>query len=234
MRQESKNKITVISSLTKDYIINASREMEVKSGGPALWIIRALHKFGIKPQLVCGKNPAVVKIIIKNNMETGSIVSISKIPTPKTKKADCFIISTIGNEFNIKNVALLKGLIVLDIQGYARFARVKNKKFNLPQSILPKIYILKATLKELKYVNRTVIDNQKKRILLITKGGKGFDIFANNKKFSYKTKKLKPKDTIGAGDTLLTAFVVKFIQTRNIAKSGLFTRNFVYKFLKNK
>ena len=67
---------------------------------------------------------------------------------------------------------------------------------------------MKGTREEVSYVPKSSLEKQKERMLIITDGEDGGEIFYNgiNKKFPLKDK-IHPKDTIGAGDTFFSYFV---------------------------
>ena len=171
------------------------------------------------------------KVEIRMPEEKGVTISVGKIKLPRTLKADATIISTIGNEFNLRDLDKLSGLIVLDLQG---FARTKKGRINFPPKNLQRIGVLKVTQSELKSLKLRDVQDQKKRILLVTKGAGGFKVFAKDKVYKFFAKKSKASDTLGAGDVLLTAFVAKFTKTHNLKTASRFALDYTTKFIETK
>ncbi len=229
-------KIAVISSFAEDEVLYAeSKKTETHKGGPALWITKVLEEsLGCTLQIFTGKANARVKIIRKSNEENGSIVSVEPIILPETLGADLFIISTISDEFNFEDIKKMHGVVALDIQGFVRKLRTNNKKLRISEQIANKVSILKGTEEEVSHVDDKFLDDQKKRILIITKGEIGFDIFFHERKYEFIANPISVKNTIGAGDSLFAAFAVEFLRTKDILKSGEFAKIFVENFLKSK
>lgn len=235
MKSFTNIKIAVISSFAEDEVFYAeSKKTEIYKGGPALWITKALESLEYTSQIFTGKDNAKVKIIRRNNEENGSIVSVEPIILPSTLSADLFIISTIADEFNLEDIKKMSGIVALDVQGFVRKLKTNNKKLVISGQIANKVSILKGTKEEVSYVDDKFLDDQKKRILIITKGEIGFDIFFNEKEHRFFANPISVKNTIGAGDSFFTAFAVEFLRTKDILKSGEFAKIFVENFLKSK
>ena len=131
----------------------------------------------------------------------------------------------------------MSGIIALDIQGFVRKLKTNNtnnKKLGISEQIANKISILKGTEEELSYIDNKFLDDQKRRILIITKGEMGFDIFFKEKEYRFIANPIFAKNTIGAGDSFFTAFAVEFLRTKDILKSGESAKIFVENFLKSK
>ena len=98
----------------------------------------------------------------------------------------------------------------VDIQGYVRNGNDFGKKqvWNEVREIAPNIFCLKGTKEEVNYVPQDVLEYQKNRLLIVTDGSNGLEIFYKGGGFSVPAEKIsKPKDTIGAGDTFFGFFV---------------------------
>ena len=59
-------------------------------------------------------------------------------------------------------------------------------------------------------------------------------MYFKNKKYIFCAKKMKLKNTIGAGDTFFAALVANFIKIKNLIRSGKFAIEEVEKFLLTK
>lgn len=60
------------------------------------------------------------------------------------------------------------------------------------------------------------------KILVVTKSEKGADIFLNNNKHTFPGFPTKMIDPTGAGDTFATAFLIRYFETKDIAKAANF------------
>lgn len=230
-----KQNILVISSFACDKITYLKSGKNVmKHGGPAFWISKTLQDLEVKFDMLTSKKEAKIEITIDEFEEKGTIQSVDKILLKKKKKANFILISTIANEFELDTINNLKGDLIIDIQGYVRYSKIHNRKFLLPENIAKRIKILKATEEEFVHLGSKFINAHQDIILLITKGKNGADIVASGKKYFFPTPKIKPNDTIGAGDVFLTAFVTQFIRGENINDSGKFAVRYTSRFLKKK
>lgn len=224
-----KSKFIVISSLTKDILIYEDKLRKIRSGGPAHWIDMTLKDLKVPYQQILAKPETRVEIQMPE--EKGVIISAGKIKIDHPIWSEGIIISTIGDEFSLNDIGKLHGTIALDIQGFAR--TTKQKKVNF-RKMLTKIAILKATQSELKILKTADIRDQKKRILLVTGGSLGFEVFTGNRRYRFTSKKIEISNTIGAGDVLLTAFLVTFLRTNNPEVAGSFALDYVTKFIETK
>ena len=183
--------------------------------------------------LATGKHPAKVNVIVSKTGETGNIVSVDKISANQKSSSDAYLISTIGDEYDLKNINKLSGFVAVDLQGYVRTQ--KHNLFTFPERTLQKINLIKATESELKKINPEIVKQQKRRILLVTKGSRGFSIFYKNHGYHFNVRKLvKAKNTIGARDTLFAIFVVEYLKSKNISEAACAARTYVKKFLSEK
>lgn len=227
------SKITVISSFAKDDVYIRKRLISSKLAGPAHWITETLKTLHIPYCLTTGKAPAHVSITISNAKEKGEILSISPITLKQQNWTSTFIISTVKDEFDIQNIARLDGIIVLDVQGYIRSLK-DGELLTIDPSILEKISILKGTASELNRLSPATIKSQKNRILIGTRGEQGGYIHYSKGKIEYRSRIARAEDTIGAGDTFLSAFTVKYLEAGDVQKSSDFALQYTYSFLSQK
>jgi len=225
----TKPSFVVISSLAKDVLIYEDGSKEVRSGGPAHWIVRTLKDLRVPYRQILAKPEAEIEIRMPE--EKGIIKSVGRVKINHPVQSKRVIVSTIGNEFNLVDLNKFRGFIVLDIQGFARTSKKGKIDF---QKTLKRITILKATKFELGFMNAEDVCDQKKRLLLVTRGIQGFEVFYRSQRHVFVSSKKKVFNTIGAGDVLLTAFLVKFLETKNPKSAGLFALNYVTKFIENK
>ncbi len=225
--------IKIYSTFSKDTILDNGRKL-TKGGGPAFFIKKLFKKYKIKHKLY-SNGIIEVKIKVINNNESGKIISKIKKNNKiqNIKNNDLIVISTIGREWILDNEAIPpQAKIFLDIQGYIRI-KEKNDEF-FKNNFWNKIYCIKGIEKEINKLPKNIIKNQKKKCLIITKGEKGSIMYFKNKKYIFRAKKMKLKNTIGAGDTFFAALVANFIKTKNLIQSGKFAVEEVEKFLLTK
>ncbi len=228
-------KIVIISSFAEDEVFySESGKTENYEGGPALWITKSLESLNYSPKVYTGRKKAVIKITREKDEETGTIDSVESILLPTDTSADLFIISTISDEFDLKEIKKINGIIALDIQGYVRKLKGINKKLMIPQEVADKISIIKGTENEISYLEDSFVNDQKKRVFIITKGERGFDIFCESNQYEFLASPVSAKNTIGAGDSLLAVFAAEFLRTEDVLVSGKFAKIFVENFLKAK
>jgi succinylglutamate desuccinylase len=226
------SKIQVISTFAKDTVIDLNHNIEeVTDGGPAFWISSALKKVGANFNIKTAKKKARVKIRIVGDYEEGRIISCPKINSASIVYDKPTLISTISNEFDLKNICKTTSLIAVDIQGYIRAPKALEAKFKISPDIYSRISILKATQDELRYLDNEFIESQKKRILIVTKGASGFDVYSKGRLIRIKAKRISVSNSIGAGDCLFSYFFYKYIQTKDPEVSANFAKKEVEKFL---
>jgi hypothetical protein len=231
-----KNKITILSTFASDKIVDEQGYVyKVQEGGPGFYFKKVFAKEKINFRLLTGQKLRV-EILITTKGEFGKIkerpliknVIFKKIRTP------FLLISSILNEFNLEQLPAFQGLVFLDIQGYVRsrgsFGQKKNWQPN--KAIFANIFCLKVTQEELKYLSSKYIKEQKQKILLVTKGRFGCDVFYFGKKFTIKPEKIiKIDNAVGAGDTFFAYFISKYMKTNNVIASVKYATAMVLIFL---
>lgn len=197
--------IQVISTYAIDEIIDRCGCVTKVLGGPAFWISQAVKKLPFRLTLVTPPEVAKVRVRVTRNGEVGTITklrpftNIAKIHKP-------VLVSTIGRELSPRQMQMLTGPIALDVQGYIRVLK-KSVRFSLPMPLAQNIIIMKATLAETRKIDPALLADQKRyRLLLITRGAKGFILYDHGRSREYTGKPIKPKNTIGAGDTVFAVF----------------------------
>jgi len=217
-------KVTILSTFAKDKIIDRKRKIvTIKKGGPAFYLSNVFKKEKILFNFITS-SIAEIEILITKNGEIGKVKEkpkIQKIDFSKIK-TDYLVISTILNDFNLSGVSFFKGKIFLDIQGYVRDSRrLGGKKFfSPPEEIISSVFCLKGTKEELKYIPKIWLNQQKQKILIITKGKLGCEVFIFGKKFQLRPKKkIIAPNTVGAGDVFFAYTISKFLKTNEILKS---------------
>jgi hypothetical protein len=218
-------KIAVISSYSTDRLIEAKTGVVLKeqSGGPALFITKALTKMNVDATVYAGE-PLLVEMAIHEDEEYGIIRQQStpqSFPLPNT---DVTIFSTILREWTLDNIHNYKGKIFLDIQGYVRDGSDFGKKqiWKDAGQYADAIFCLKGNEVEMQYIPVDVLHKQKQqRMVITTLDREGVQIDYKGKSTKVTPKEvIKPPNTIGAGDTFFANFVGKFVQTGDLEYSA--------------
>lgn len=220
-----RNNITVLSTFAGDTLVGIDGSIiRRQNGGPALYLKRALENERALFTLKTGKK-IEVQILLTNNGEFGKVpknprprnVTFSKITTPY------LIISTVLDEFDLNNLSTYRGQVFMDIQGYVRNGDDfgKKKLWQSSDETNAKIFCLKGTAEEVQYLPKKVKQTQKKKVLIITKGRRGCEVFALGKRYIViPPQVVTGVDTIGAGDTFFAYFILCYINTTNARESA--------------
>lgn len=218
----NKENIAIVSTFATDRTIyEGTGKIEETPGGPILFIKAALEKLGLKPEVYSGEQ-MLVEILVKENDEYGKINEAKhKFSLPKILSGTA-IVSTLLDEWSLVNAGDYQGKLFVDIQGYVRDGSAfgKKKAWNEIKAFAPYIFCLKGNEVEMQYIPSDILEDQKNRMLVITKDKKGVDIFYKGQEYNFVPERIiKPKHTIGAGDTFFANFVYEFLKTKNIQDS---------------
>lgn len=206
-----KGPISVISSFSDDMLLDeAGNYLGIKPGGPALFITRALKNEDVDFNLFCS-DKLVTEIKLMDDNEFGRLKFFPKSRNAGELSLDGWtIISTISDEWDISRIQNVDYLF-LDVQGYVREGHSFGKKKIWPQitEFADGIYGLKGTAEEIACLPRPFVEDQKKKLLVITLGKDGAEIYWQGKKHTVEAEQIESlTDTIGAGDTFFTYFVL--------------------------
>lgn len=231
------NDISVLSTYALDILVKESGEIiSRQAGGPLLFIEQALKQSEVPYKLFYG-DTLEVEILIKDHREFG------KVPIKPDNKllpnniSDWVLISTLLQEWDLQKLKEIKGKVFIDIQGYVRQGDDFGEKrtWEESQSFADQIYCMKGTREEISYLPSQVREGQKKRVLLITDGPKGVEIFHEGKHDYLSPKeKINAKNTLGAGDTFFAYVVALMYKGNDILKSVELAQQETVKFLKSK
>lgn len=209
--------IKVFSTYTRDYIYNKKNKLiSVKKGGPAFFIEKVFKKNKVNHKIISKKADISIKVI--NGLEKGVLKNnLKEDKISKILKCDTLMISTVDKEWILKNKVSPEINIFLDAQGYVRGGRKNKVIYKL--DFWNEIFCMKCNEQELNEIPDEIIENQKRKILIITKGSNSLVAYIKGKKHIFNIKKMKPRDAIGAGDTLFASFVSCFTKTNDATKS---------------
>ncbi len=228
--------IAVVSTFATDRLIDSKTGWIIneQKGGPILYLIQALEKLGLKPEVYSGKE-LLVEILIEESDEFGSIKETpQKAPLPDIKSSSA-IVSTLLNEWDLSNAKDYKGKLFVDIQGYVRDGSDfgKKKAWDEVRVLASHIFCLKGNDVEIAQLPEDVVLGQKReRMLIITKDKRGVDIYYKGRVYNLEPDIIvKPKHTIGAGDTFFANFVYEFLSSGDIESATKFALDKTSNFL---
>ena len=211
--------ISVFSTKAIDTLLNRNGEVISRQpGGPIFFIENVFKKTGI-PFKSYNRKPVNVEILITDKGEFGRIPNPPRsLAIPFSKKENWIIVSTLLSEWNFSKIKNFQGKIFVDIQGFVRDGRDFGKKrvWEESKNFANKIFCLKGTKQEVSFLPTEVQESQKSRMLVVTDGKNGVDLFFQGTKTYIPVEKVvKTKDTIGAGDTFFAYFVVAMFQGKS-------------------
>jgi len=219
--------ITILSTFAGDILMDERGTMKsVQRGGPAFYLTQEATKSGVLFALRSGPDISV-EISVTPQGEQGRVsIRPAKVPVSFAQiKTPYLVISTILDEYDLTDLPSYKGEVYVDIQGYVRdgdyFGR--KKRWNIPFAIQEKIWCLKGTELEVSFLPLEVLMRQKQKMLLVTYGKEGCEVFVQGASSFFKpTKVIQSAQAIGAGDTFFFAFIFKWIQTKDVEQSGVY------------
>ncbi len=219
--QKQNKKISIFSTYSTDKIIKDD-QVTINTGGPLCFIEKALDDCNVS---YFSHHGEVVNIEIKANEdgEVGRVIGWqNKTKIVKDTTSKFIVISTIFNEWHMIKMDQSKAKIFVDIQGFVRDANKFGAKILWSDSIKysKKIYCLKGTKEEMNYLPKNVYEDQKNRLLIITKGKKGVEWYLKGKKYlTLIPREIKSPNTVGAGDTFFGYFVANIYKGNGIKLS---------------
>ena len=145
------------------------------------------------------------------------------------------MLSPILGEFELKQLASRKCRVFLDAQGYIR-ARGENQVqcWLCDPLDLEKVIALKVNLRESRLVSEDILELFHERILLITHGKEGVEVWDRGKCCMIRGKEVLAPNTLGAGDTFFGSFAVIYLETANAVKAARIATTKAEQLLKRK
>ncbi len=204
--------IDVMSTLSTDKLLDEqSKVLALQAGGPALFIESALKSTNIPYKMNYG-NTINVEILLTTAGEFGRV---RKAPNKQSavSSSGWVIVSTILDEWQLSNP--LPDKLFVDLQGYVRDGTDFGKKqpSKTINRMAGEIFCLKGTKEEVSCLSESALERQKRRLLLITDGDQGVELFYKGLSSSFSVNKISGlSNTIGAGDTFLAYFVASMFR----------------------
>lgn len=213
--------VTLIASRTIDYINNIDKSTKlVLPGGPALYCKQAIEALGWKVHLLTSKRPVTVHITIQDRHEKIRIDRIGKIALRGHLPTRNILLSPILGEFNLEQIAQMNCSIFLDAQGYIR-AKGENltRCWACAPNMVKNVVALKVNQRESNCVPEKILNLFQSRILLITRGQEGVEVWDHGKRYLVRSHPVEVADTLGAGDTFFGSFVVAYLQSGDVSSA---------------
>lgn len=206
------DRVYIISTRSRDIVISESGDLlEDSYRGPAYFLERVFSKnFVPFDDALC--KSLEVEILVTRDGEKGRVIKKPRQihKTIDIKLAKWVVVSTVSDEWDLSSVDFHNSLVFLDIQGYVRdgdfFGRKKN--WLAAEEVSKSIFCLKGTREEMRYIPKTVVEEQKKKMLIVTDGIFGVELFYNSQRYFVPSNVVEGlRDTIGAGDTFFAEYI---------------------------
>jgi len=218
-RKEVKMKsITLIASRTTDHINNLDKSIKlVRAGGPALYCKQAIEESGLKVHLLTSRRPVTVYITIQDRHEKIRIDRIGMITLWGRLPARNVLLSPILGEFDLEQVAQRNCRIFLDAQGYIR-ARGEDlvQRWICAPWMVKNVVAIKVNQRESNCVSEEILNLFRSRVLLITRGQEGVEVWDHGKQYQIHSHPIEVADTLGAGDVFFGSFVTSYLQSGDV------------------
>ena len=207
----SKPSISLISTATVDIFMDKQETVLASAeGGPALFLGRALAEERV-PYDTCNGELLKVEILVTADGEFGRIPVVpAPMPIKQEVLSDWTIVSTVLEEWQFVSDVDLPAHLFVDLQGFVRDGQNfgGKKQWDISPKLAGQIFCMKGTAEEVRYLPPAVLADQKRRLLLITHGKDGVELFAKGKRQHFAAEQIPGlKHTVGAGDTLFGHFI---------------------------
>lgn len=214
MKEAAGPQFTLVSTYTNDRLPLGNGEVRVQRGGPAHYMGLALSRLCVHFQLVTGKT-ADVEVIPGPDGEKYMIPKLHPIAIPDPLPGDAVVLSPIMREIAPDSVPDVDGLLALDLQGFVRRPGDPEGGFDHDvdlAGLLGRADVIKAAEPELAALTPESRRAARSAIVLITHGDQGATIQQGDRVEKVKAIPVAAPNTIGAGDTFLSAFLVGLLQ----------------------
>ncbi len=191
-------------------------------GGPAFYIGAALERLDARYVLITGQ-AVRVEVLPAPDGEQYVIPAFEQIPLPPRFRAPAVILSPVMREIDPLSVPPVEGLLVIDLQGFVREPSLPSGEVETQFDLAPllrRANVVKAAEQELERLtprSRTALEHV---VLLVTHGQRGVTIWEQGISHFVPSRPVDVRHTVGAGDTLLAAFVHALLEGQDLADAG--------------
>ena len=208
--------LQIFSTFTRDILTNPEQGTTViHPGGPALFLKQIFVEQGLPFVLHAGPVQDVL-IRVEKSTEVGTVPIIPPNKRVEIEKDSPVLVSTVLNEWNPQELSSLTRSVFIDVQGFVRVPGQSGTKQcweSFAGPWIESVRCLKATEEELRYLPPESVEDQKQRLLLVTRGAHGVDVFAQGKLMSFTPSRVvSSSNTVGAGDTFFGQVVCGLLQ----------------------
>ena len=209
--------IIAVTTFAEDHVIySESGRREVAAGGPGRWIGEAYRRLGAPHRFVTSGQTVRVEVeLVNGEPPPGRIYCQgSRVTLPRGIRADGFLVNTL-DDFDLQEIEELEGTVLVDIANYTRGGPYKQERRPVPMpppAVRRRIEIVKANHEELPWMpGEWVAEQKRERILIHTLGKEGLDLWVRGETRHIAAPAGRPKNLLGAGDTLGAAFLFFYI-----------------------
>jgi sugar/nucleoside kinase (ribokinase family) len=163
----------------------------------------------VRVSLITGET-VMVDVVPEPDGEHYLIGGVPPITLPPVLEADAVILSPVIREIEPVAVPEVRGLLVIDLQGFVRTPSARQVG---PWSagelghLLARADIIKASTSELRALPENLRRPAPGATLVVTHGRRGADVVHDERRLEIAAIKVDTRRTIGAGDTFLGIFV---------------------------
>jgi hypothetical protein len=202
--------------VTEDILLDEDgKVISTSKGGPSLFLKKALAAESIPFEPHEG-DPLTVEILVTPDGEFGRIPQVPQQALIQLElMGEWTVVSTVLGEWQFPGGITLQGRVFVDLQGFVRDGKNfgAKKMWDVDPKLAEQIFCLKGTAEEARYIPEEVLEDQKRRLLIITRGKDGLDVFFKGEHREFGIEEVQDlKDTIGAGDTFLGYFVASMFK----------------------
>ena len=215
--------IVVVSTHTIDVMRDPLTGRErLMPGGPAFYIGAALERLNAPYVLITGQ-AVRVEVLPAPDGEQYVIPAFEQIPLPPSFSAPAVILSPVMREIDPLSVPPVEGLLVIDLQGFVREPSLPSGEVETQFDLAPLLHranVVKAAEQELERLTPRSRAALEHAVLLVTHGQRGVTIREQGISHFIPSRPVDVRHTVGAGDTLLAAFVHALLKGQDLPDAG--------------
>jgi hypothetical protein len=222
MTAASRPKFTLVSTFSRDRVPLSEGRVLVQKGGPAHYMGLALRRLCVPFSVITG-DTAEVDVIPGPDGEKYVIPRLNPIPIPSPLLGDAVVLSPIMREIVPESVTEVQGLLALDLQGFVRRPGDPAGGFDRGvdlAGLLSRVDVIKAAEPELAALTPESREAARSAIVLVTHGAHGATIYHDGRQNRIEARPVPAPNTIGAGDTFLSAFIVALLDGGDYVTAG--------------